>query len=111
MNAITIDCVIFGFDNGILEVLLVEHAEGISKGKWALPGGWIKKKESIDDAAHAAAVLFNQIQLAEDAGYLLVAQVRFVVAGFDFFNSQAVHELAGVKKLDAVVKHFDGGVV
>ena len=52
MNAITIDCVIFGFDNGILEVLLVEHAEGISKGKWALPGGWIIKKESIDDAAH-----------------------------------------------------------
>ena len=43
MNAITIDCVIFGFDNGILEVLLVEHAEGIRR---------IKKKESIDDAAH-----------------------------------------------------------
>jgi 8-oxo-dGTP diphosphatase len=52
MNAITIDCVIFGFDNGILEVLLVEHAEGISKGKWGLPGGWIKKKESTDDAAN-----------------------------------------------------------
>ncbi|MFV5697242.1 NUDIX hydrolase [Flavobacterium sp. ZT3R17] len=52
MNAITIDCVIFGFDNGILEVLLVQHAEGISKGKWGLPGGWIKKKESIDNAAH-----------------------------------------------------------
>ena len=31
---------------------MVEHAEGISKGKWALPGVWIKKKESIDDAAH-----------------------------------------------------------
>lgn len=52
MNTITIDCVIFGFDKGILEVLLVQHAEGISKGKWGLPGGWIKKKESIDDAAH-----------------------------------------------------------
>jgi 8-oxo-dGTP diphosphatase len=52
MNAITIDCVIFGFDNGILEVLLVQHAEGISRGKWGLPGGWIKKNESIDNAAH-----------------------------------------------------------
>ena len=52
MNAITIDCVIFGFDNGILEVLLIQHAEGISKGKWGLPGGWINKKESTDDAAH-----------------------------------------------------------
>ncbi|GLB53190.1 NUDIX hydrolase [Neptunitalea chrysea] len=52
MNAITIDCVIFGFDNGSLEVLLIEHAEGISKGKWGLPGGWIKKEESIDNAAY-----------------------------------------------------------
>lgn len=52
MNAITIDCVIFGFDQGSLEVLLIQHGEGISKGKWGLPGGWINKKESIDDAAH-----------------------------------------------------------
>ncbi|MBZ4043378.1 NUDIX hydrolase [Flavobacterium hibisci] len=52
MNAITIDCVIFGFDKGSLEVLLIQHGEGISKGKWGLPGGWINKKESIDDAAH-----------------------------------------------------------
>ncbi|MCV9927714.1 NUDIX domain-containing protein [Flavobacterium sp. LS1R49] len=52
MNAITIDCVIFGFDKGSLEVLLVQHAEGISKGKWGLPGGWIHKKESTDNAAH-----------------------------------------------------------
>lgn len=51
MNAITIDCVIFGFDKGSLEVLLVQHGEGISKGKWGLPGGWINKKESTDDAA------------------------------------------------------------
>lgn len=52
MNAITIDCVIFGFDKGSLEVLLVEHAEGIRKGEWALPGGWILENESIDNAAH-----------------------------------------------------------
>ncbi len=52
INAITIDCVIFGFDDGNLKVLLIRHAKGISKGKWGLPGGWIKEKESIDNAAH-----------------------------------------------------------
>ncbi|WP_051205295.1 NUDIX hydrolase [Salinimicrobium xinjiangense] len=52
MESITIDCVIFGFQEGSLEVLLVKHAEGISKGKWGLPGGWIKKKEGIDAAAY-----------------------------------------------------------
>ena len=52
MNSITIDCVVFGFDNGSLEVLLIKHAQGISKGKWALPGGWIKEEEDIDGAAN-----------------------------------------------------------
>lgn len=51
MNAITIDCVIFGFDKGSLEVLLVQHGEGIRKGEWGLPGGWIHENEGIDTAA------------------------------------------------------------
>ena len=51
MSSITIDCVIFGFQNGNLEVLLVKHARGIRKGEWGLPGGWIKKEEGIDKAA------------------------------------------------------------
>lgn len=52
MGSITIDCTIFGFENGELEVLLVKHAQGISQGKWGLPGGWIQEKEGIDAAAH-----------------------------------------------------------
>lgn len=52
MKSITIDCTIFGFEKGSLEVLLIKHASGISKGKWGLPGGWILKDEDIDKAAH-----------------------------------------------------------
>lgn len=52
IDDISIDCVIFGFNEGILEVLLVQHGEGDSKGEWGLPGGWIKKDESIDNAAN-----------------------------------------------------------
>lgn len=52
MDSITIDCVIFGFEKGSLEVLLVRHAKGIREGEWGLPGGWIKREESIDDAAY-----------------------------------------------------------
>lgn len=51
MDSITIDCSIFRFEEAHLEVLLVKHAEGISQGKWGLPGGWIKKDEDIDVAA------------------------------------------------------------
>lgn len=52
MRSVTIDCVIFGFEKGRLEILLVQHAEGISKGRWGLPGGWIRQEEGIDAAAH-----------------------------------------------------------
>lgn len=51
IDALTIDCLIFGFKKRELDILLVKHGEGISKGKWALPGGWIKYNESIDAAA------------------------------------------------------------
>ncbi|MDH5379516.1 MAG: NUDIX domain-containing protein [Cyclobacteriaceae bacterium] len=50
IEALTIDCVIFGFD-GELKVLLIKHKEGPSIGRWALPGGWIKYCESLDEAA------------------------------------------------------------
>lgn len=52
IKSVTIDCVIFGFQDGKLEVLLIKHALGIKKGEWGLPGGWIKKEEGIDLAAN-----------------------------------------------------------
>ena len=51
IETLSIDCLIFGFRHGELDVLLIKHGEGISKGRWALPGGWIRYNESIDDAA------------------------------------------------------------
>ncbi len=51
IDTLSIDCLIFGFRHGELDVLLIKHGEGISKGRWALPGGWIRYNESIDDAA------------------------------------------------------------
>ncbi len=51
VDGITIDCVIFGFNQENLEVLLIQHAEGESLGKWGLLGGWLQKEESADVAA------------------------------------------------------------
>jgi len=51
IEGISIDCVIFSFDKKNLEVLLVQHAEGQSIGKWGLLGGHLELEESIDDAA------------------------------------------------------------
>jgi 8-oxo-dGTP diphosphatase len=51
IDALSIDCLIFGFRDGELDILLVKHGEGISKGKWGFPGGWIQYNESVNEAA------------------------------------------------------------
>jgi len=52
IDALSIDCLIFVFKNGRLDILLIKHGEGISEGRWALPGGWITYGESVDEAAN-----------------------------------------------------------
>jgi len=56
LEDLSIDCVIIGFDD-TLKILLVRHKEGISKGKWALPGGFVLINESIDYSA--SRILFK----------------------------------------------------
>ena len=49
-STFTADCVIFGFDEGGLKVLLVERNEYPYKDWWALPGFFVEHDETIDDA-------------------------------------------------------------
>lgn len=49
--ALTVDCVVFGFDGGALQVLLIRRALDPFKGRWALPGGFVRVEETLDDAA------------------------------------------------------------
>jgi 8-oxo-dGTP diphosphatase len=58
--ALTVDCVVFGFDAGELKVLLIERALDPFKGRWALPGGFVHVDETLDAAARR--------ELEEEAG-------------------------------------------
>lgn len=49
--AITTDSVIFGFDGTLLNVLLIERGAEPFKGMWALPGGFMRMDESIEECA------------------------------------------------------------
>lgn len=50
--AVTIDAVIFGFDQTSLKVLLIKRGIEPYKGKWALPGGFINIDETAENAAN-----------------------------------------------------------
>ena len=49
--ALTVDCVVFGLDDEDLKVLLIERDLPPFEGQWALPGGFVRVDESLDDAA------------------------------------------------------------
>ncbi|WP_339628647.1 NUDIX domain-containing protein [uncultured Maribacter sp.] len=48
---LAVDCIIFGFDNEELKILLVQRDFEPEKGKWSLIGGFLKKEENLDKAA------------------------------------------------------------
>jgi 8-oxo-dGTP diphosphatase len=50
-SVFSIDCVIFGFDDGELKILLIQRNEEPFKEWWALPGNIIDEDQSIDLAA------------------------------------------------------------
>lgn len=50
---VAVDCIIFGYDirKKILKLLLVKRNFEPARGSWSLPGGFLKEKESLDEAA------------------------------------------------------------
>src|SRR5687768_10635125 len=49
--ALTVDCVVFGFDELELKVLLVRRSQEPFANTWALPGGFVDVNETLEDAA------------------------------------------------------------
>lgn len=51
--ALTVDCVVFGFDStqAALQVLLIRRGLEPFKDRWALPGGFVRVEETLDEAA------------------------------------------------------------
>jgi hypothetical protein len=46
---LAVDCVVFGFHAGELKILLTHWQR---RGRWSLPGGFVRRDESLDEAAH-----------------------------------------------------------
>ena len=48
---LSVDCVVFGYHEGVLKVLLIRRGAPPFKGEWALPGDLVYPNENIDVAA------------------------------------------------------------
>ena len=48
---LAVDCIIFGFDEEDLKILLIKRGFEPEKGKWSLVGGFLKKSETLEIAS------------------------------------------------------------
>ena len=58
-----IDCIIFGFNEGELNLLLLKRNFEPAMGEWSLMGGFVQEGESVDDAAKR---VLNELTGLED---------------------------------------------
>lgn len=49
---VSVDCIIFGFDEGKLRILVGKRQMDPGRGEWSLYGGFVNAQESIDEAAN-----------------------------------------------------------
>ncbi len=125
--AVTVDIVILTMAGGRLQVLLVRRGEAPFEGSWAIPGGFTRPHETLDDAAKRelveetgvdAATVLTQFGAYGDPerdprmnvvtiGYLAVVRdVGAIVAGTDAAEA-GLHPVSDVLKgkLDLAFDH------
>ena len=69
---VTVDTVIFTIKDNELKVLLIKRSIEPFKGSWALPGGFVREKENLDQAANR--------ELEEETGLKLTSEVTYFIS-------------------------------
>ena len=49
---LSVDCIIFGFDDNKLKILIGRRQMDPGRGEWSLYGGFVRNDESVDEAAN-----------------------------------------------------------
>ncbi|SFD12488.1 ADP-ribose pyrophosphatase YjhB, NUDIX family [Chitinophaga sp. CF118] len=50
-HLVAVDCIILGFENGKLKLLIMQRKVDPMQGEWSLMGGFLQNEESVDEAA------------------------------------------------------------
>ena len=101
---VAVDCIIFGFRNGGLNLLLLKRNFEPSKGKWSLMGGFVQNDESVDDAAKRVLreltgldnVYMEQVgafgELERDPGERVISVAYYALVNIDNYDKHLVRK-------------------
>lgn len=99
-----LDCVIFGFHEGELSLLLLKRNFEPAKGEWSLMGGFLRHDESIDEAAKRVLkeltglenVYMEQIgvfgEIDRDPGERVLSAVYYALINIDEYDRELVQK-------------------
>lgn len=97
-----IDCIIFGFKNGKLSLLLLKRNFEPAKGQWSLMGGFVQKDESADDAAKRVLrdltglddIYMEQVgafgEIERDPGERVISIAYYALMNIDNYDKELV---------------------
>ncbi len=101
---VAVDCVIFGYEDGDLKLLLYHRGFEPAKGKWSLMGGFVGEEESSDTAARRILhnitglddIFLEQVQAfsepKRDSEDRVVSITYYALIRIDQHNSDKVRE-------------------
>ena len=80
---VSVDCVIFGFQQGSLNLLLLKRKMEPAQGQWSLMGGFVRTDESVDDAAK---------RVLAEPGERVISVVYYALINIDEYDREAVYQ-------------------
>ena len=101
---IGLDCVIFGFHNNELHLLLLKRNFEPAKGQWSLMGGFLNKEESTDEGARRVLqeltgltnVFMEQVgafgKIDRDPGERVISVAYYALLNINEYDRKLVEE-------------------
>ena len=99
-----VDCIIFGFSGGDLNLLLLKRKFDPGKGEWSLMGGFVQEGEHMDDAAKRVLaeltgltnVFMEQVgsfgQVGRDPGERVISTAYYALININEYDRNLVEE-------------------
>ena len=103
-HLLAVDCIIFGYENNRLKLLLAQRKFEPGKGEWSLMGGWIQENETAEEAAERVLyqitglkdIYLEQVQIfsdiLRDPGGRVVSIAFYALIRIDKHDKELVKE-------------------
>jgi len=101
---VAVDCIIFGYENEKLKLLLSHRGFQPAKGEWSLMGGWVHDDETVEEAAERVLfqitglkdIYLEQVQVfsnpGRDPGGRVISVIFYAMIRIDIHDKNLLNQ-------------------